>query len=112
LGPIRSLGGRPRGANSIPLQSAAKRNRVACLSASMQLGAPRHLACGAARNTHYQSNATPYLGRTSTGWITPACGWRTYSITSSASNRSDAGTVRPSTLAVLTFSAISNFTGT
>jgi hypothetical protein len=25
------------------------------------------------------------LGRTSTGWIAPACGWRTYSITSSAS---------------------------
>ena len=25
------------------------------------------------RNTHYQAGATPYLGRTSTGWITPAC---------------------------------------
>src|SRR5262249_27600017 len=25
------------------------------------------------------------LGRTSTGWIPPACGWRTHSITSSAS---------------------------
>jgi len=24
------------------------------------------------------------LGRTFTGWIAPACGWRTYSITSSA----------------------------
>jgi hypothetical protein len=27
---------------------------------------------------------TPYLGRTSTGWIAPACGWCTHSITSSA----------------------------
>jgi hypothetical protein len=36
------------------------------------------------RNTHYQANATPYLDRTFTGWIAPACGWRTYSITSSA----------------------------
>jgi len=35
------------------------------------------------RNTRYQAGATPYLGRTSTGWIAPACGWRTYSITSS-----------------------------
>ena len=25
------------------------------------------------RNTHYQAGATPYLGRTFTGWITPAC---------------------------------------
>ncbi len=29
--------------------------------------------------------ARPYLGRTSTDWTAPACGWRTYSITSSAS---------------------------
>jgi hypothetical protein len=36
------------------------------------------------RNTRYQAAATPYSGRTSTGWIAPACGWRTYSITSSA----------------------------
>src|SRR6266550_1571094 len=36
------------------------------------------------RNTRYQADATPYLGRTSTGWIAPACGWRTHSITSSA----------------------------
>src|SRR5438876_12339485 len=28
------------------------------------------------RNTRYQAGATPYLGRTSTGWITPAS-WRT-----------------------------------
>jgi hypothetical protein len=33
------------------------------------------------RNTRYQADATPYLGRTFTGWIAPACGWRTYSIT-------------------------------
>src|ERR1700756_1033074 len=25
------------------------------------------------RNTRYQAGATPYLGRTSTGWIAPAC---------------------------------------
>src|SRR6516225_4119504 len=25
------------------------------------------------RNTRYQADATPYLGRTSTGWIAPAC---------------------------------------
>jgi hypothetical protein len=31
------------------------------------------------RNTRYQADATPYLGRTCTGWIAPACGWRTYS---------------------------------
>jgi hypothetical protein len=30
------------------------------------------------RNTRYQAGATPYLGRTSTGWFTPACGWRTH----------------------------------
>ena len=41
------------------------------------------------RNTRYQADATPYLGRTCTGWIAPACGWRTYSITSSARASSD-----------------------
>src|SRR5215467_3453634 len=40
------------------------------------------------RNTHYQAGATPYLGRTFTGWIAPACGWRTHSITSSAHSHS------------------------
>src|SRR5882672_10897093 len=25
------------------------------------------------RNTRYQAGAAPYLGRTSTGWIAPAC---------------------------------------
>ena len=45
------------------------------------------------RNTRYQADATPYLGRTSTGWIAPACGWRTYSITSSARASSVGGTV-------------------
>src|SRR5207248_6824984 len=33
-------------------------------------------------NTRCQADATPYLGRTFTGWIAPACGWRTHSITS------------------------------
>src|SRR2546429_3466928 len=32
-----------------------------------------------------KQDATLYSGRISTGWIAPACGWRTYSITSSAS---------------------------
>jgi hypothetical protein len=32
------------------------------------------------------------LGRTFTGWIAPACGWRTYSITSSARESSVGGT--------------------
>ena len=36
------------------------------------------------RNTRYQADATPYLGRTFTGWIAPALCWRTYSITSFA----------------------------
>src|SRR5438034_1565069 len=43
------------------------------------------------RNTRYQAGATPYLGRTFTGWIAPACGWRTHSITSSARSRNDSG---------------------
>jgi len=38
--------------------------------------------------------------------------WRTHSITSSARTKIDGGTVRPSALAVLAFTAISNFTGT
>jgi hypothetical protein len=37
---------------------------------------------------------------------------RAYSITSSARTKIDGGTVRPSALAVLAFTAISNFTGT
>jgi hypothetical protein len=36
------------------------------------------------RNIRYQADATPYLGRTFTSWIAPACGWHTYSITSLA----------------------------
>src|SRR5438552_9370270 len=48
------------------------------------------------RNTRYQADATPYLGRTCTGWIAPACGWRTHSITSSAAARRLGGTVKPS----------------
>src|SRR6516165_1064060 len=39
------------------------------------------------RNTRYQADATPYLGRTFTGRIAPACGWRIHSITSSARDR-------------------------
>ena len=59
-------------------------------------------------NTRYQAGRYPLLGpdfhrhsgQTSTGWIAPACGWRTYSITSSARARSIGGTSRPSDLAV------------
>src|SRR5436305_10327036 len=51
----------------------------------------RNPCCQWPRNTRYQAGATPYLGRTSTGWIAPACGWRTYSITSSARARSAGG---------------------
>src|SRR5215212_8901416 len=29
------------------------------------------------RNTRYQADATPYLGRTCTGWTAPAYTWRT-----------------------------------
>src|SRR5215472_17413959 len=52
------------------------------------------------RNTYCQAGATPYLGRTFTGWIAPACGWRTHSITSLARGRNDSGIVKPSVLAV------------
>jgi hypothetical protein len=38
------------------------------------------------RNTRYQADATPYLGRTSTGWIAPACGWRTHSFPDSGND--------------------------
>jgi len=55
------------------------------------------------RNTRHQAGATPYLGRTSTGRIAPACGWRTHSITSSARASKVGGTVRPSTLAAWAF---------
>jgi hypothetical protein len=37
------------------------------------------------------------------GWIAPAFGWRTYSITSSAIARSGGGIFRPSALAVRKF---------
>ena len=63
------------------------------------------------RNTRYQADATPYLGRTFTGWIAPACGWRTYSITSSARASSVGGTSRPSALAVLRLITSSNLVG-
>jgi hypothetical protein len=62
-------------------------------------------------NTRYQADATPYLGRTSTGWTAPACGWRTYSIASSAMASSVAGTSRPSALAVLRLIASANLVG-
>src|SRR5262245_37966513 len=63
------------------------------------------------RNTRYQADAAPYLGRTSTGWIAPACGWRTHSITSSTLARIAGGIARPSALAVLRFTTNSNFVG-
>src|ERR671936_294686 len=58
-----------------------------------------------------KQDATLYLGRTFTGWIAPACGWRTHSITSSARNRTDCGTVRPSAFAVLRLMTRSNLVG-
>jgi len=43
----------------------------------------------------------PYLGRTPTGWIAPACGWRTYvDHLGQARASSLSGTSRPSALAV------------
>src|SRR5262245_32804975 len=63
------------------------------------------------RNTHYQAGATPYLDRTSTGWIAPACGWRTHSMTSSARAISVAGMLMPRALAVLMFTASSSLVG-
>jgi hypothetical protein len=63
------------------------------------------------RNTRYQAGATPYSGRTSTGWIAPALSWRTYSITSSAMTSSVGGTTRPSALAVVRFKTTSNLVG-
>ena len=53
------------------------------------------------RNTRYQADATPYLGRTFTGRIAPACGWRTYSITSSASSTNESEIVSPIALVAL-----------
>ena len=55
------------------------------------------------RNTRYQADATPYLGRTFTGWIAPALRWRTYSMTSSARRMIEGGTSIPNDLAVLSF---------
>src|SRR5215472_292109 len=63
------------------------------------------------RNTRYQADATPYLGRASTGWIAPACGWRTHSITSSARASRVSGRVRPSALAVVRLMTSSYFVG-
>src|SRR5205809_1146717 len=60
------------------------------------------------RNTRYQAGATLYLGRTCTGWIAPACGWRTHSITSSAATSNLSDTARPSILAVEALMTSSN----
>jgi hypothetical protein len=51
------------------------------------------------RNTRYQADATPYLGRTCTGWIAPTLCWRTHSITSSARASTVTGTSSPSIFA-------------
>jgi hypothetical protein len=63
------------------------------------------------RNTRYQADATPYLGRTCTGWIAPASSWRTHSITSSARSRNASGIVRPSAFAVLRLITVSYLIG-
>ena len=51
------------------------------------------------------------LGPTFTGWIAPACGWRTHSITSSAPTSSRSGTARPSAFAVFRLINSSNLVG-
>jgi hypothetical protein len=80
-------------------------------SERLPLYASRPLSPGP-RNICYQaSGATPYSDRSSTGWIAPACGWRTYSITSSARVSTIAGTSRPSALAVLRLSTVSYLVG-
>jgi len=63
------------------------------------------------RNTRYQADANPYLGRTYTGWIAPACGWRTYSITLSAAMSSVGGTVMPTAFEALALMTSSNLVG-
>src|SRR5207244_801892 len=65
------------------------------------LGTLRNRCRQRPRNPRYQADATPYLDRTFTGWIAPACGWRTYSITSSARASTVGGTSCPSVLAAL-----------
>ena len=51
------------------------------------------------------------LDRTCTGWIAPACGWRTYSITSSALASRTGGTSRPSARTVTKLITRSNLVG-
>src|SRR5205823_13323313 len=63
------------------------------------------------RSTHYKRGATPYLGRTSTSRIARACGWRTHSITSSASASSVVGTSRSAFWRLLRLIANSRFVG-
>src|SRR5215207_8022128 len=54
------------------------------------------------RNTRYQGGAAPYLDRSSTGWIAPAC--LAHSLDHlSVRARSVAGMSRPSAVAVLRF---------
>src|SRR5262249_18588885 len=60
------------------------------------------------RNTHYQAGATPYLGWTFTGWIAPACGWRTHSITSLARAANAFDTETPRRAAALRLIAMWN----
>ena len=71
----------------------------------------RNHCCQRPRNTRYQADATPYLGRTFTGWIAPALCWRTHSITSSARASSIGGKSRPSVFAVLRLMTNSNRVG-
>src|SRR6476469_9647630 len=62
------------------------------------------------RNTRYQADATPYLGRTSIGWRT-SFAWRTHSITSSARPRRVGAISIPIALAVLVLMISSNLVG-
>jgi hypothetical protein len=54
--PIHSFGGRPEGANSIPLWSAAKRSRPACFNASIGLGGGCANAYGSKSTTYGDSS--------------------------------------------------------
>jgi len=54
-------------------------NNDTCAWNKSKITGPKPLRPG-----HDQADATPYLDRSFTRWIAPACGWRTYSITLSA----------------------------
>src|SRR6516162_10786888 len=62
------------------------------------------------RNTRYQADATPYLDRTSTGWIAPALPGALIR-SPRRHGQKLGGTSKPSALAVLMLSTVSYFVG-